>query len=234
MAIEITDAGIITGASSINPDDSADYLLVFSLCVDNGAVSDPSGVTWAGGGLVSGSTAADGANWCRVRNWRKSLPDTGNNTLTWSGGSSVRGLGYFFLSGFVDWHNQSLQSSASATALGSGAVTANNGGCLLSGGVHVANETVSEVLGGIIAAQQASGGGQLIITYEYETDVTENGQHNWTTATRAAINWQSLEGAAPITSFPRATFFFSLAGLAIPAAMGKIIVPGAELIDKLI
>ena len=41
------------------------------------------------------------------------------------------------------------------------------------------------------------------------------------------------EEAAEVSFLPRASFFFSMAGLAIPAAMGKIIVPSAGLIDKL-
>jgi hypothetical protein len=43
-----------------------------------------------------------------------------------------------------------------------------------------------------------------------------------------------LSFVPPVSFISRETFFFSMAGLAIPAAMGKIVVPAAEQIEKLI
>lgn len=59
--------------------------------------------------------------------------------------------------------------------------------------------------------------------------------YSWNNVTNNCYATWALEPAPPVIGgAKRAAMFFSLAGLAIPAAMSKIIVPSAELVEKLI
>ncbi len=67
-----------------------------------------------------------------------------------------------------------------------------------------------------------------ISTYEAGTGSPVNMQHSAPATVSYCGMANSLVEAVPITFLPRMTFFFSLAGLAIPAAIGKILSPTME------